>query len=92
MKEIQTLIEKAWENRELLKEAAVQKAVSDVVGMLDSGELRIAEKVGGEWHVNEWLKKAVKDEKNGQKILDKMRKEKAEGDEDARQMLLLIGK
>ena len=59
MKDLQTLIEQAWENRELLKEATVRKAICDVVDMLDGGQLRIAEKLDGNWHVNEWLKKAV---------------------------------
>jgi 2,3,4,5-tetrahydropyridine-2-carboxylate N-succinyltransferase len=35
--------------------AAVQKAIA----LLDSGEARVAEKRGSDWHVNQWLKKAV---------------------------------
>jgi 2,3,4,5-tetrahydropyridine-2-carboxylate N-succinyltransferase len=34
-------------------------AVNAAVTMLDSGEARVAEKVNGEWQVNQWLKKAV---------------------------------
>jgi 2,3,4,5-tetrahydropyridine-2-carboxylate N-succinyltransferase len=37
----------------------VRRAVEQAVSQLDSGELRIAERRGGDWHVNEWLKKAV---------------------------------
>ena len=41
----------------------VRDAVDEVLGRLDKGELRIAERVEGEgpgaWHVNQWLKKAV---------------------------------
>ncbi len=37
----------------------VRQAVEDALAMLDSGAARVAEKVGGEWVVNEWLKKAV---------------------------------
>ena len=59
MKELQTLIEQAWENRVLLKETSVRTAICDVVDKLDCGQLRIAEKLDGSWHVNEWLKKAV---------------------------------
>jgi len=33
--------------------------VQDVLGRLDTGELRVAEKTGGAWRVHEWLKKAV---------------------------------
>ena len=59
MLEIQKTIEQAWENRELLKENAVQQAIREVVEMLDKGKLRIAEKGEEGWKVNEWLKKAV---------------------------------
>jgi len=34
-------------------------AVDEAIELLDSGEARVAEKVNGEWHVNQWLKKAV---------------------------------
>jgi 2,3,4,5-tetrahydropyridine-2-carboxylate N-succinyltransferase len=34
-------------------------AVSDALAALDRGEVRVAEKVDGEWQVNQWLKKAV---------------------------------
>ena len=59
MLEMQKTIEQAWENRELLKEDAVQQAIREVVEMLDKGKLRIAEKDEDGWKVNEWLKKAV---------------------------------
>ena len=59
MLEIQKTIEQAWENRELMKENAVQQAIREVVEMLDKGKLRIAEKDEDGWKVNEWLKKAV---------------------------------
>ena len=34
-------------------------AVQQALAMLDSGEVRVAEQVNGEWRVNQWLKKAV---------------------------------
>ena len=37
-----------------------------------------------------WLKKAVKNQKDGDKILAKIRKDAADGDEDAKRMLTLI--
>lgn len=39
-----------------------------------------------------WLKKAVNNEKDGDEILAKIRKDAAEGDEDAKQMLALLKK
>jgi 2,3,4,5-tetrahydropyridine-2,6-dicarboxylate N-succinyltransferase len=56
---IRPIIEEAWENRHLLEKDFVQKAVRDVVELLDKGKLRVAELVGDDWQVNEWVKKAV---------------------------------
>jgi 2,3,4,5-tetrahydropyridine-2-carboxylate N-succinyltransferase len=39
--------------------AGVIGAVETALGLLDSGAVRVAEKVDGQWRVNEWLKKAV---------------------------------
>ena len=57
--EEKNIIERAWEDHNMLKDTAVQNAIRSVVDCLDRGELRIAEKDGEGWHVNEWLKKAV---------------------------------
>jgi 2,3,4,5-tetrahydropyridine-2-carboxylate N-succinyltransferase len=59
MKEIRNIIEKAWDNRELLREEEVIKAIRKVLELLDNGKLRVAESVDGGWQVNEWIKKAV---------------------------------
>lgn len=59
MKDIQIVIEKAWEDRSLLKEQKTINAINDVVEMLDKGKLRVAEPIGDDWQVNEWVKKAV---------------------------------
>ncbi len=40
-------------------EGEVRRDVDEVLGMLDKGEVRVAEKRDGVWHVNQWLKKAV---------------------------------
>jgi 2,3,4,5-tetrahydropyridine-2,6-dicarboxylate N-succinyltransferase len=57
--QLQELIEKAWADRELLKQSEIQSAIREVVDQLDKGKLRVAEPVGDEWKVNEWVKKAV---------------------------------
>ncbi len=57
--EFKEIIEKAWDNRELLKEKEVEIAIKTVVDELDSGTRRVAEPQDGEWVVNEWIKKAV---------------------------------
>ena len=52
-------IEKAWENRELLKEKTTQDAIREVIEQLDRGSLRVAEPQQDKWQVNDWIKKAV---------------------------------
>jgi 2,3,4,5-tetrahydropyridine-2-carboxylate N-succinyltransferase len=59
MQHLQTLIEQAWDNRELLKDSSIQSTIKEVVELLDKGKLRVAEPIGNEWQVNDWIKKAV---------------------------------
>ena len=59
MNNLQTIIEQAWDNRELLKENTTTDAIRKVVDLLDTGSLRVAEPIGDKWQVNEWIKKAV---------------------------------
>ena len=59
MKEIQNIIEQAWDNRDMLQDADVQATIRKVVELLDKGELRTAEPTNDGWKVNEWVKKAV---------------------------------
>jgi 2,3,4,5-tetrahydropyridine-2,6-dicarboxylate N-succinyltransferase len=59
---LQQPIEDLWEKRETLSSStkgAPRDAVEAALDALDRGELRVAEKVGGDWQVNQWLKKAV---------------------------------
>jgi len=56
---MQTVIEAAWSNRDLLKEEKTIKTIREVIEMLDKGKLRVAEPAGDGWKVNEWIKKAV---------------------------------
>lgn len=59
MTELQSIIEKAWNNRDLLKEDNTINTIRKVVDLLDAGELRVAEPTDNGWQVNEWVKKAV---------------------------------
>ena len=59
---LQNIIEQAWEARDkvtLETTGDVRDAVDAALGLLDSGKARVAEKIDGEWRVNQWLKKAV---------------------------------
>jgi 2,3,4,5-tetrahydropyridine-2-carboxylate N-succinyltransferase len=53
------IIEKAWTDRELLDHPETRSAIEKVVDELDKGTIRVAEKTGDGWVVNDWIKKAV---------------------------------
>jgi 2,3,4,5-tetrahydropyridine-2-carboxylate N-succinyltransferase len=57
------IIEEAWENRTALGPSnapkPLRKAVEEAIAGLDSGRLRVAEKIKGKWVTHQWLKKAV---------------------------------
>lgn len=57
--EHKSIIEKAWDNQELLNERSTISAIEEVIEMLDKGKLRIADNNDGNWIVHEWVKKAV---------------------------------
>ncbi len=63
MLDIRETIEAAFERRAELAPgqapAEIVAAVEAVMDALDRGEARVAEKSGGTWRVNDWLKKAV---------------------------------
>jgi 2,3,4,5-tetrahydropyridine-2-carboxylate N-succinyltransferase len=63
MSDIQPIIEEAFERRADITprsvEPLVKEATLEAMRLLDSGQVRVAEKKNGQWVVNEWLKKAV---------------------------------
>ena len=60
---METAIEAAWEDRDSLTPATkgeARDAVESTLAALGAGTLRVAERrAGGDWHVNQWAKKAV---------------------------------
>ena len=57
---MQTIIEAAWQNRDLLKDKTTLNTINEVIDQLDKGLLRVAEPTSdGSWRVNDWIKKAV---------------------------------
>jgi 2,3,4,5-tetrahydropyridine-2-carboxylate N-succinyltransferase len=57
---MKSIIEAAWDNRDLLKEQSTIDAIERVIEDIDKGKLRVAEPLNdGTWQVNEWVKKAV---------------------------------
>jgi 2,3,4,5-tetrahydropyridine-2-carboxylate N-succinyltransferase len=59
LEQIKNIIENAWEDRSLLENNVTQDAIRNVIDLLDSGDLRVAEPTENGWQVNEWVKKAV---------------------------------
>ncbi len=61
--ELETAIEAAWEARDSITPATTGKtrdAIEATLAALDTGHLRVAERQSdGQWHVNQWAKKAV---------------------------------
>ncbi|MBU2920893.1 2,3,4,5-tetrahydropyridine-2,6-dicarboxylate N-succinyltransferase [Winogradskyella psychrotolerans] len=59
MKQLQSVIENAWDDRSLLTNNVTIEAIKSVVDLVDAGTLRVAEPTDDGWQVNEWVKKAV---------------------------------
>jgi 2,3,4,5-tetrahydropyridine-2,6-dicarboxylate N-succinyltransferase len=59
---LQAAIEAAWDARDTLTistKGETRDAVEAAIEGLDNGSFRVAEKIDGNWAVNQWLKKAV---------------------------------
>ncbi|ATO31939.1 2,3,4,5-tetrahydropyridine-2,6-dicarboxylate N-succinyltransferase [Dickeya dianthicola] len=63
MQQLQNIIETAFERRADITpvnvDTVTREAVNQVLNQLDSGVLRVAEKINGQWVTHQWLKKAV---------------------------------
>ncbi|NHZ78269.1 2,3,4,5-tetrahydropyridine-2,6-dicarboxylate N-succinyltransferase [Massilia sp. CCM 8695] len=61
--QLQNLIDTAWEQRAEITPAngtaELREAVAHVIAGLDDGSMRVAQKTGADWVVNQWIKKAV---------------------------------
>ncbi len=59
-----TAIEEIWQIRDSLNKvspdfAASKKIIDEVISKLELGGISVCEKIGNQWHVNEWVKKAI---------------------------------
>ncbi|MBC7514497.1 MAG: 2,3,4,5-tetrahydropyridine-2,6-dicarboxylate N-succinyltransferase [Herminiimonas sp.] len=61
--QLEQTINNAWEERAGFSPKSaptqIREAVAHVLAELDAGRLRVAQKIDGTWHVNQWIKKAV---------------------------------
>ena len=62
MSDLESIINKAFENREKINidtTGDIRNAVDETLNNLDSGIIRVCEKINNEWMVNQWIKKAI---------------------------------
>ncbi|OQW90598.1 MAG: 2,3,4,5-tetrahydropyridine-2,6-dicarboxylate N-succinyltransferase, partial [Thiotrichaceae bacterium IS1] len=63
MEKLKSIIESAFDNRADLTiqnaSRELKEAITETLHWLDSGKVRVAEKLQGQWIVHQWLKKAV---------------------------------
>lgn len=59
---IEKIINDAWKNKDQVNpnsDQSLKDAINQVIGELDSGKSRVAEKINGEWVTHQHLKKAI---------------------------------
>ncbi|NDF12590.1 MAG: 2,3,4,5-tetrahydropyridine-2,6-dicarboxylate N-succinyltransferase [Proteobacteria bacterium] len=59
---IEKVIEQAWEKRDQVNTSTkgeIRSAVDHIINAIDAGKIRVAEKKGNAWQVNQWVKKAI---------------------------------
>ncbi|MFP3014837.1 MAG: 2,3,4,5-tetrahydropyridine-2,6-dicarboxylate N-succinyltransferase [Wolbachia sp.] len=64
LKKTQSEIENIWKNREKFNDCNLKEtariAIKEVIELLDSGKIRVAEKLSsGEWVVHKWIRQAI---------------------------------
>ena len=56
------IINEAWNRKSNINSKSDKKivnAVNKIIDLLDNGKIRVAEKIGNEWSVHQWIKKAI---------------------------------
>ena len=62
MSELKKIIEDAFDNRDQINtqtNGEIRNSVDETLNQLDAGEIRVCEKNGDDWIVNQWIKKAI---------------------------------
>ena len=62
MSDLERIINDAFEERDNINvntAGDIRNAVDETLNKLDSGNLRVCEKINNEWQVNQWIKKAI---------------------------------
>ena len=59
---IENIINNAWENKDQVNpnsDQSLKDAINNIIDDLDSGKVRVAEKIDGNWITHQYLKKAI---------------------------------
>ena len=61
LEKIEKTINETFENKEKIdsSDKALNDLVRETIDLLDDGKIRVCEKKGDEWQVNQWIKKAI---------------------------------
>ena len=62
MSDIEKIINEAWENKDNVNQDSDQSlkdTINQMIDDLDSGKVRVAEKINGEWVTHQHIKKAI---------------------------------
>ena len=61
LEKIEKAINEAFSNKDKINKSdkKLNKLIEETVGLLDKGKIRVAEKKGSTWQVNQWIKKAI---------------------------------
>lgn len=57
--QIKSVVEDVFDNNIDLSKNKILEIFDEIIDLLNSGEIRVAEKVDGNWIVNSWIKKAI---------------------------------
>ena len=59
---LEKIINESFEKREKVgpkSDKKLLKAINETINLVDSGKIRVANKLDGNWVVNQWIKKAI---------------------------------
>jgi 2,3,4,5-tetrahydropyridine-2-carboxylate N-succinyltransferase len=59
MLNLQSKIEKYFETPNLSNDESIIQCIDSVFSLLNEGKVRVAEKRDDQWHINDWIKKAI---------------------------------
>ena len=62
MDKLEKIINESFEKKEKVgpkSDKKLVKAINETINLVDSGKIRVANKLSGSWVVNQWIKKAI---------------------------------